>query len=424
MPDRKKLIEHGKSLLIVLLIISAVFLLYETGYFSGAFERLGLKIQGSQEGAVSSETMISGEQVSGNIRAMEISVSARDGHRYSAMYEKERVEEDYSRFSAFLAEALGTASPADAVDEARWVKALEGEGAYIRYFAPMPLAFLSARLGTEFNGENAYDMAEEFCLCSENGAVTLYYRSGEGFYCCATKVSSAALAERIGEYISNDSFFTHSDSLLSGMKESMLVMKSVSEVPAIKGAGVNSSAYLEDLMLSLGINEYTASNYFEGSGTSVYVDGNSVLRISPSGYVLYELSGDKAISANDGSFGSVLQLCWNLAQTTVGENCEGAEIYMSALEREDDGRYLVVFDYLMEGIPVYTGVRHAASFTVFEGRLESAEFYYRAYSLTGQQMSVLPMYQAAAIASSKQCEKLGLAYSDTQEIIECVWVNE
>jgi len=84
----------------------------------------------------------------------------------------------------------------------------------------------------------------------------------------------------------------------------------------------------------------------------------------------------------------------------------------------------VYFDYLMNGIPVWTGGRHAAVFTVSDGSLESAEFNFCSYSLTGQDLEILPMYQAAAIASANRCNEFSLMYFDTQENIECFWVNE
>ena len=424
MADKKKLIELLKSILIVLLLISALILLYNTGYFSSAMERMGLIIQGGQDSAGTTDS--GGDEIGnyGLAQAMEISVSARDGHRYSVMYDAEAVEEDYSRFSAFLAEALGSATAIEVCDEAEWIRAVEGESVYIRYFAPQYISFLAKRLGTEFGIGNSEAAAEEFCLSCENNAVFLYYREGTSFFRCQSAVSDTALRERIGEYRTNESFFSHADRMLSGLKNSVLIQKNLSEAPAVKGGSISMSQILEPLMLALDINSYTASQYTESGGTSVYLDGNSILRISSSGLVRYELSGNSALRAADKVAQSILEFCWGIVGSTVGSFSESAQVYLSRTECDENGNYTVYFDYLVNGIPVQMSARHAAVMHFRGAGLESAEFCFRAYSQTGQTLKVLPMYQAAAIASAKGADMISMIYYDTAESIECVWVNE
>ncbi len=424
MADKKKLVEHLKSLLIFLLLISALILLYSTGYFSSAMEKMGLIIHGGQESVGTTDPGSIESSNYGLAQAMEISVSARDGHRYSAMYDAETVDEDYSRFSAFLAEALGSASSPEVCNEAEWIRAVEGESVYIRYFAPQHIGLLAARLGTEFGIGNSEAAAEEFCLSCENNAVFLYYREEDNFFRCQSAVSDSVLMERIGEYRPNESFFSHSNRMLDGLKNSILIQRHLSEVPAIKGGSVGMSQIMEPLMMTLDINSYTASQYTESGGTIVFLDGNSVLRISSSGIVRYELSGNSALRASGKDAESIIEFSWGIVGSTVGAVSEGAQLYLSRTESDENGNYTVYFDYLVNGIPVQMSTHHAAVMQYRGAGLESAEFCFRAYSQTGQSLQILPMYQAAAIASSKGADKLFLMYYDTVESIECVWVNE
>lgn len=424
MADRKKLIENGKTVLIVLLVISAAFLMHKTGYYSGTLNKVEQLFYSGTEVAGSAAEESADKEESGIVQPREISVSAREGHRYSSVYNKETVEEDYSRFSAFLAEALGSASVARNVDAAQWINALESENVYVRYFAPQSASYLSARLGTELSSAAEAFMAAEFCLSCEDEEVSLYYRTDEGYFACETAVSAAALKERLAEFIPNRSLFSHSDKMLSGIGDSIVVVKDYSTVPEIKSGSVGNGQVYTSLIHALDINEYTASHYTESGGTAVYVDGSGILRIEPSGYAVYELNGESALNASDAGLDSILDFCWSIVSPTVGSSCGSAEIYMSGITRDESGNYSISFDYLVGGIPVWTGGHSAAVFSFSGASLKNAEFYYRAFSQTGQSSELLPMYQAAAIASAEYSGQLSLIYFDTQETTHCVWVNE
>lgn len=425
MTDKKRIIEYIKSALIVLLLISAALLIYHTGYYSSAFEKMESIIRDNGEHVLESGSAETGDDNHVSARAKELSVSFSSGSRYASAYDSESVDEDHSRFSAFLGEALGSASAPQAVNKEKWIDALEGESVYIHYYTDQFLSTLSGRLGTVLSASAVDSMASEFCLLCGDTTAQLFYRSGEEYFVCETAVSASALKSRIDEYIPNNALFSHEDALLSGLRNSALVLKSISSVPEVAGeGGVQHSQLIEPLMTALGLNEYTSSQYSEADGTTVYVDSNSVLRVSPSGHVQFELNGEATRNTTAGSISAALDLAWELAGATIGANSGAADIYLSDFGYNEDGSFGIYFDYVINGIPLSLGSRNAAYFEINKTELVYAEMYCRSYSFSGEVQNILPMYQAAAIASADGKSGLSLVYSDKQETIDCIWVNE
>lgn len=427
MIDKKRIIERIKSAVIVLLLLSAVFLLYNTGYYSGVFDFFDRVVLSNNDFSQDSDSQ--GTELGQIVAspAKQFSLCFGPGGRYASAYDGEVVEEDYSRFSAFLAEALGSASQPRTVDEAEWIKALESESVYINYFVPQHLEVLSSQLGTEMSSMADVNVfADEFCLsCESGGEVKLLFKSDNEYYFCDTAVSASALRERIAEYVPTESAFSYSDKLLYGIKNSTLVLKDFDSVRLIESSGIPASAQqLEMLMPAFGINEYTTSYYKEADGTSVYVDSNCVLRLSPYGHALYELSGDASVRASDKGFPSAIELCWEIIGATVGQSCGNAEVYLSGCEVIGEGNYIFTFDYMFNGVPIHIGSRHAAVINIENSALIKAEIIFKSYISTGDSVNILPMYQAAAMASAKSGEGLELKYYDSTDKIECLWVNE
>lgn len=416
----KKLLEYGKTLLIVLLLISAVVLLKQTGYYSAAFDKFGGNIGPSRN----TENTVSGTNYSGMAQPMGVSVSLEGGGRYASLYNKERVEEDYGRFSAFVAEALGSAGEVVEVDSASWIRALEYKSVYICYHSPQSFGFLSSLLGTSPGASIADYSSDELCLSVDNGVGRLYFRSGDKYYYLDTSVSVSALEERISEYIPNKCIFSHGDRLLYGLKDSFLIVKNLSEAPAIKSSVPDINSMVSPIMSALGVNEYTASAYRESDGTAVYVDSNSILRVTSSGLIRYEMTGTDGAAAAENRMDELFRLCWEMLYSCLIPYTGKAEVYLASNGVNEEGIYEFTYDYLVNGIPVSLGGRHAAKFGFDGGKLVSAEFYIRSFSVEAENLPLLPMYQAAAIASSERSEKMKLMYVETSEGFDCIWVDK
>ena len=422
MADKKKLIEHLKSVLIVLLLISCSVLLYHTGYYSDTFDAINNFLISE----VSVEQNGEGSTVDiknyGKSHVMEFSVSFSDGSMYGCSYDGEEVENSYGRFSAFLAEALGSSYDHESANEINWLKAIEGEGVYMRYFAPQSTELLAMQLGTELPENGTEFMADEFCLSVSDDSVYLYYRSGKEFVRCRTAVSASALIERINEFTPNGAFFSNSDSMLRGLAKGRLIVDK-SFVPAVSSNSAPGMTHiLNTLMPLLGMNEYTASHYDEANGTSVYIDSDSILRVSPSGSASCELN--KSLSAESPELCDVVSFCSDIVSRSIGNSCGEAEVYLLSVTQNLNGMNELTFDYLINGIPLINGSDHAAKFFVDGAEIYGVEFNFRSYSAADGYISLLPMYQAAAVAAAEGSSGIRLCYQESPDGIICNWVKE
>ena len=202
MPEKKRrIIELGKDLIILLLIASALLL----GFRSGVIDRLRRNIDpaGQPDGPVS--TSVSAAAVPFVIAV----VGEESGGRCGQTYGVARVGETYERFSAVLGEALGSSGNPEQISEAQWRAALSGPGVFFDFLYDQPLSLLAGWLGTEIVGGAASHTARRICLSLEGDRLALYYiraRYGE-FYRCDTALSSSTLSARLKENPANGALF-------------------------------------------------------------------------------------------------------------------------------------------------------------------------------------------------------------------------
>ena len=153
--NRRRAINAAQNALIILLVISSVLLAGGRAGFSlrenisgyGAFSRSDGAQQGPQYGAAA--------------EPMSIVVTPEDGIHDAAMYDSRALDEAYSRYSAALAEALGSAGEPEEVGENEWVSALHGPGVYFDYYTDCQLSSLAIWLGSEMNGGAAGHTARQ-----------------------------------------------------------------------------------------------------------------------------------------------------------------------------------------------------------------------------------------------------------------------
>lgn len=427
MSKKERLIEAGKTLLIVLLLISAVFLMRETNYYNSAFEAISNMISAGTEGSQTSGDTDSEVENHAVVLPMGISVSIGEGNRYASAYDSETVAADFQRFSAALGEALGSAGEPGKINRATWKRALERESVYIELYSPQMLSILSKQLGTEMNSSAGEAFSSKLCLsCVDDDILLLYSDKNGDYWSCDTALSQETLKGRLEEFLPNGASFSYESELLTGLDESTLILKALPEIHVVADNGSPSQQLMETLLFStFGMNEYTASKYTESDGTAVYLDNSVILRVTPGGTAEVTSDSETVNELYADSFEDAINLCWDIALSTVGTASGAADIYISELlYGSDSGDYYFCFDYLLDGIPLELGERHAALFSFSSGRFEKAELLFKSYALSEQTLDILPMFQAAAIASSENRDEIKLVYSESGGGINCIWVDE
>ena len=418
MPDKKRrFIELGKDLIILLLIASALLL----GFRSGVIDRLRRNIDpaGQPDGPVS--TSVSAAAVPFVIAV----VGEESGGRCGQTYGVARVGETYERFSAVLGEALGSSGNPEQISEAQWRAALSGPGVFFDFLYDQPLSLLAGWLGTEIVGGAASHTARRICLSLEGDRLALYYiraRYGE-FYRCDTALSSSTLSARLKENPANGALFAYE------LDEDTAVDAYVLLEPGMQSfARVTASNPLRDsavLATLPGLFEFSSVRSYSESDGTVFVEGDATMRVSAGGTVNYRCkSGGLMLGAENMSTQDVVEAARKLCRGGPGASCGAAYLGLSSLRYEQaSDTYYICFEYAVDGVPVRLTEGTAAELTISNGYLREAVLRYRSYTADAEAVTPLPREQALAAANAMHGDTLALTYVDTMRSVSLQWLT-
>lgn len=420
----------ARKLLILVLLVTAVLLLRETGYLPGVGSRLH---PGEQTNAAGNSTDTD-TKPAGMAQPLAAVVCGADGGRYGAAYDAETVTAVFRRFSPDVVEALGSAEPPVEMTEPEFQDCLRRNGMLLRFYGAQPLGLLSVWLGGEMRGEAAAYRAELLCLCADGDGVALCFRTEEAlYYRCATAVSQESLRTRTGEYTSNGASYAFESPLLTGSDGCAVILDgAVHAAVAQCSLPVPSGPEVDALLQAVGMNSYSARSYTEADGTVVYVGDEMTLRIAPSGQALFHRSNGAAAGAAraltgtsglDPDVTAAVTGAWRLAEQTVGRNCGDAVLLLADLQVDAaQNKCTVSLDYAVNGVPVRLPAGHAVEVTFQDQLPVQVQLAFRRYTVTEEQDTLLPGLQAAAVAA-RENGTAELIYAGGGETMHCVWVK-
>ena len=191
----KKLVERVKSLLIVLLSCSAVYLAVRT------------QLPVALSGLLPSESRESGGQTTQESRTLaaqplRMAVTIRGGEetlRYGVQYDQEAQDALFQQVYSLLVEALSSAGTPEIVDEQAWRQALNtAPGLYFDWQDNLPFSVLNGWLSV--NNEQLSGALRRLVLTSQDGQAVIYYSAQNGTYYRA--VCSMVDVNRLSEAVS------------------------------------------------------------------------------------------------------------------------------------------------------------------------------------------------------------------------------
>lgn len=336
MRDKKALQEWKKSLLILLLTLSALLMFLQLAGFAD-WDWGGQNAD--EQGLVERSRLL---------RPYAAAATLTDGQRCGAVCGA-LTDQIYDRFSVLLGEALGGASVPVAVTEEEWRAALERPGVYFDFLSPLPLELIAGWLGNQAAVGAAECSAREICLAVEGARVRLYFRDGETVQVCSTGLHQEGMESRLKEMTPNGAVFAFQDERWSLVESGTLLTRSVEDLSsyAIRTPRLSEISPDAGLFPALGINSYMADSYREGD-TRVYVDGGANLRIQVGGLVSFRNteSGKGEISVT-----AAAELASEIAQAALGDVCGAAELRIWTAEPGKNG-WVVQFCYVLDGLPV------------------------------------------------------------------------
>lgn len=420
--DRKRLVESGKNVLIVILATTMLLLSAQLGFISQTFDPAGL------DGALGAEP--SGWETASYGAAASpfcIVVTPETGAHCAVMYDGEAVDEAYARFSSSLGEALGSAGEPEVVTTGEWEAALSGCGVYFDFLSDQLLSVVAGWFGISASGDTARHTARRICLTADSSGVSLYYisaREGIG-YRCATMLSYTDLFSKIEEYLPDGTAFNFELETPFGLVDSCAVIRSgplsISSV-SVKNP-LAGAAGADELMSAFGMNSILAEPYSEANGAHGYVEGDAVLRVAADGTLTY-WGKDRSEAKVSLSPAEAVEAARVLCKKTLGANCGEASLYMSYISYVSvSDTYSMRFDYVLNGLPVvFSNGESAAELTLTGTGITSAKMQFREYSSLQTAEEPLPALQAAAAVEALGGGEPMLSYIDNLSSVSVGWV--
>ena len=382
--------EPLKTVLILLLTLSAVFLAWKGNLFSGLFP------QAPPEGTASPEERVSITAAALPCAAM---LTRSSGLQYGVKYDDEEMAELFDRFSALLAEALGSTEKPGAISEATWKVRLGGAGLYLEYDFPLPLSVLAAWVGMEIPWAEEETGTAFLLDHGGDGSVRLCFRSGEGrYYASRTAASWATLHSLLEEALPNGAAFAFSIPELRDCAPYSLILEELPTTHIVFASGGQSEAAAA-LAESFGIHLSGQSRYTEADGTLVYPGDEGALRLGADGSVSYTAVVPAASASLQPDTAEMIERGRRLLET-IHDSYAGEEtLSLSALRLEEGAAYMT-FRYQVGGIPVELSDGPAAEVVWGAEGLREFSVVPRCYRQGDAVRGLLPEKQAAAAAGS------------------------
>jgi len=422
----KRVIEWGKTALIVLLSASALLLAWQTRLFNDYFA--SLPIFGSVAELVwgATGTAEPGRAaIKEAARPLNIVITNEEGGRHGVRYDTDARDAVYERTSSILGEALGSASAPTEISEDEWRSALSGAGVFFEYIIPVRLSVLDGWLGARMTEISEDVRLRRIFVAFGEDRSRLYFQEHEsGLYFGADTASAAGKAQGLEIYGGNGALFAFETGIGGAENAPYMLMMPGSDHPDVRSAAAGSAEeLLEIALLAFGQSGESFSTYYlDDSDTLVCVGTQFNIRVFTDGRVRYRrpdvLPTDE--ESRSLSKSEIIEMARAITADSIGGACGGAHIAFESYESDGDTSY-IVFGYYIAGGRVYLSEdRHAASITITAGIVTEAEMNFRHFSLTGEHTGLLPERQALAAAGGE----FMLCYSDSgTEILHPFWVK-
>ena len=411
----RRMVERVKTLLIVLLSCSAVYLAVRT------------QMPVSLHSLLPTRTTQSGSQTTQESRIqaaqpLRMAVTLRGGEeslRYGVQYDQEAQDILFQQMYSLLVEALSSAEAPAAVDETSWREALNtSPGIYFDWQDNLPFSVLVGWLSVE-NGQLTGSVRRLVLTAQEGQAVIYYCGQQETYYrAVCPMVDVSRLSEAVAGVKDNGAQFAFEQEEFDGLAPYTLLLGE-NLTPKIYQASnpLEQEEIREQVRQTLDFSDDSSVSYVT-SNEQVIRNGNDTLRLAADGSTVTFTAADggsRYLVTSSGVYGAV-ERCRQLAVDTLGDLCGQARLYLMSVEENGEESWQIEFGYLLDGVPVRLGDEgYAARFQVSGGRVVSFTLCLRSYTDSGTTSVVLPQRQAMAAMEAKghEGEELLLLYLDT-----------
>lgn len=410
----KKLVERIKTLLIVLLSCSAVYLTVRTQM---PVALSGLLPTGTRDNA--SQTTQESRTLAA--QPLRMAVTLRGGEeclRYGAQYDQTAQDALFQQMYSLLAEALSSAGTPENVSQEQWRQALStAPGVYFDWQEALPFPVLTGWFSVD--NQQLTGQVRRLVLTAQDGQAVIYYCAQDGAYrrAVCSMVDVTRLSEAVVGIKDNGARFAFEKEEFSSLDPYTLLLGE-NITPKVYQASnpLEQESTQEELRQQLDFSADSSVSYVT-SDEQVIRNGNDTLRLAADGTVTFTAADDgggRYVVAGSGVYWAV-ERCRQLAMETLGTMCGQARIYLMSVTATGTESWQIDFGYLLNGVPVrLENGGYAARFQVEGGRVSSFTLHARNYTDSGTDSVVLPQLQAMAAMEAKghQGEELLLVYLD------------
>lgn len=412
---KRRGIEIVKTLLIVLLLLSALILTLAANLFTNPLQvpwvaslarplagLLGYNVP-EQPVLVQRPTLTDASQPT------LISIRSAAG-RASCYGDFAKLDAAFEVLGSFLAGGLDTASDPVSLNRRQYQAALQEPGVFFAYPCSIPVPVLGAWLDADVQSDQS---AARYALHLSATQVRLLVDCGDEIFSYATQVDPAALSAALEGYPADGTFFAfESSDPVYRRLDGLTLLSDRADTPPAAGVSANpcDEAFTSQAANLLGFNPYSDSNYRDDSGVT-YTESDCTLRIGTDGALWLRNLGlsDRYTAASDSDADRIEFVRQTLADLTASVAGDG-RLLLTQLLRDGD-TVTMRFEYFLGGIAVSQPSGSAAE-AVFTGdTLSSLRLRVRTYTHdAAQTVSCLPARQAAALVPSGG--QLLLRYAD------------
>lgn len=434
---KRRAVELGKDLLILVLACTAVYLAARTFWLGG----LDL-LQEEGESGVSASGEREQSSVSWPVRMAVTYWNGDSALRQGVQYDSESCNQLFLPVASLLREALSGAGAAQAVTEQEWRRVLSTTtNLYFDLLGEVPLSVLSGWLsGAQADLEGT---VRRLALSAEGETVSLYYLEEESgaYFVRQTEVVTAEQMKNAAEgVIDNRACFAFEQEQYSGLDGNTMVLPAQPQPRVYSAANplagdsqsgeTGQGSGLSQLLAALSFPD--SSYIYSGTDKDQVVrSGNDTLRVSLKGLVSYtrnEGEQSRYLIPTQGSSPTAFEAaeaCRQLADAAAGTMAGEARLYLREMTQTQDG-WQVEFGYCLDGAPVQVGESgYAARFQVAGNEITQFTMQLRCYTDTASRSIVLP--ELLAVAAMEPLGQLGselmLVYQDLGgDTVSAGWV--
>ncbi len=406
--DKKKLpIGKIQTFGIILLSLSAVFLLLQTPLFDGVFERENAgKPVVSQPGFDTDQSYFTPF-------ALPLKMALCNGSAHCAYTALTTESSEFKSVSATLAEAIASAQNAQEIAQTDFLDTLSQSSIYFDFTTDLPSGMVTDLLA--ITADTLPETIHRLVLLpGGNGFVSLFVQSGADFLRYDTQAQSESILHELSVISDNGFEFAGFLGKEYAHLSPFTLLSSSSPITVQLSANTVLPAE-EDILRLCGMNPHTESRYTDSNGTRVVREGDVQLNIQTDGTVTYSenISDSNATFVLNGTNRKeLIYEAEQFAQTMLGGRIGDAKLFVSSV-REKDGVLSVALDTQVDGVPIrlFSGM-HAVYVEIKGQVIRAFHVVFRSYLHADTASILLPAKQAAAIIKSEKHSEMEAVYVD------------